>query len=67
MADGHFLLVNARDSFLEKGGPGDRWRSPACVAAVACMGECLGCGGGRSGDIKNGRWSKGKEVVSPFL
>ena len=31
------------------------------------MGEGLGCGRSRSGDIKDGRWSQGKEVVSPFL
>ena len=57
MADGHFLLVNARDGFLEKSGAGDRWWSPAGVAAGARMGEGLGCGGGRSRDIKDGRWS----------
>lgn len=67
MADGHFLLVYARDSFFEKGGAGDRRWSPACVAAGARMREGLGRGGGRSGDIKNGRWSEGKEVVSPLL
>lgn len=67
MADGHFLLVDARDGFFEKSGAGDGWWSPVCVATGAGMGEGLGCGGGRSGDIKDGRWSEGKEVVSPFL
>lgn len=67
MAKAHFLLVDAGDGFLEKGGAGDgRW-SPDCVAAGAGVGEGLGRWGGGGRDVEDGWWGEGEEVVSPFL
>lgn len=67
VAKAHFLLVDAGDGFLEKGGAGDgRW-SPDCVAAGAGVGEGLGRWGGGGRDVEDGWWGEGEEVVSPFL
>ena len=67
MAECHTFFVNAGDGFFQESRAGNWGWSPNCVAAILGVCESGRCWTAGSGNVEDCGWSKGKEVVGPFL